>query len=157
MAHQGFGMAVLVYDPYIDEAKCPDYVTVLRDRDELFRRADFISIHLPVTAETRYSVGAREFQLMKREAFLINTARGPIVDTEALVAALKSGGIAGAALDATEPEPTEPDSPLFGMDNVILTPHVAGSTVEAKAKSSLGAAMGCDEILTGKPPSHLIV
>ena len=157
MAHEGFRMQVVAYDPYARKENLPDWLELTVDRDEVFRKADFISVHMAATAETKGGIGKREFSLMKPTAYFINTARGNLVDEKALVEALQTGVIAGAGLDATEPEPEEPDSLLFQMDNVILTPHCGGSTLESKKRSSLGAAMGCDEILTGKQPTSLVL
>lgn len=154
MAHLGFGMKILAYDPYCKEI--PDYITLV-DRDTLFKESDIVSIHMTLTKETRESVGIKEFELMKQSAFIINTARGAIIKEAELVEALKKHLIAGVGLDATEPEPAPTDSPLFEMDNVILTPHCGGSTLESKKRSSLGAAKGCDEILTGKVPTSLVL
>lgn len=157
IACQGFSMKVLAYDPYQDPKALPEDIRMVQDRDELFREADFISVHMAATAETKGSIGAREFAMMKSTAYFINTARGSIVNEPELVAALRAGEIAGAGLDATDPEPTPPDSPLFQMRNVIMTPHCGGSTLESKRRSSLGAAQGCDEILTGKTPTSLVL
>ena len=157
IASQGFQMQVLAYDPYQSPDHISHGVTLVADRDEIFKRSDFISIHMGATAETKGSVGAREFDMMKPTAYLINTARGSIVKEEDLIQALLDQKIAGAGLDATDPEPADPASPLFHMDNVIMTPHCGGSTLESKRRSSLGAAKGCDEILTGKTPTSLVL
>lgn len=157
IACRGFSMKVLAYDPYQDPKALPEDIRMVQDRDELFREADFISVHMAATAETKGSIGAREFAMMKPTAYFINTARGSIVNEPELVAALQSGEIAGAGLDATDPEPAPPDSPLFQMRNVIMTPHCGGSTLESKRRSSLGAAQGCDEILTGKAPTSPVL
>ena len=157
MAHEGFRMRVLAYDPYAKKESLPNWMELTADRDEIFREADFISVHMASTEETKGSIGKREFALMKPTAFFINTARGNLVDESALADALQNGVIAGAGLDATEPEPEDPNSPLFQMLNVILTPHCGGSTLESKKRSSLGAAIGCDEILTGKKPTSLVL
>jgi len=145
MAHDGFGMKILAFDPFCKPESVPDYVALVSDRDEIFDNADFITLHMAATAENKHGIGAREFARMKKTACLINTARGSLVD------ALRAGEIAGAGLDATEPEPADVASPLFRMENVIMTPHCGGSTKESKSRSSLGAAKGCDEVLTGKP------
>lgn len=129
MAADGFGMRVLVYDPYIKKA--PEGATLVSDRDLIFRESDFVSLHCPLNGETRHSVGEHEFSLMKKTAVFINCARGPIVDETALIRALQNGTIAGAGLDVTEREPLEPESPLFAMPNVIVTPHYAPTTREA--------------------------
>ena len=157
IAGQGFRMRVLAYDPYQDPACAPEGVTLVKDRDQIFRESDFISIHMGASAETKGSIGMREFKLMKPTAYLINTARGSIVKEDELIEALNKKIIAGAGLDATDPEPADPNSPLFHMDCVIMTPHCGGSTLESKKRSSLGAAQGCDEILTGKTPTSLVL
>lgn len=147
----GFGMRVLAFDPYTKQSGVPDCVTLVTDRDKVFQEADFISLHIPATPETKGSIGAADFDMMKRSAFVINTARGTIVDEQALIDALRNGIIAGAALDVTQMEPAEASNPLFTMDNVIMTPHCAGSSAEAKEKASMAAAKGCHAILTGLP------
>ena len=151
MAHDGFGMKILAFDPFCKPESVPDYVALVSNRDEIFDNADFITLHMAATAENKHGIGAREFARMKKTACLINTARGSLVDEAALIEALRAGEIAGAGLDATEPEPADAASPLFRMENVIMTPHCGGSTKESKSRSSLGAAKGCDEVLTGKP------
>ena len=153
----GFNMNVLAYDPFVDRSKVDDWIEIVDDKKKLFSDSDFISIHIPLSDTTRNLVGKEEFSCMKGSACFINTARGGIVDENALIQALEEKRIAGAGLDATEPEPAPTDSPLFEMDNVILTPHCGGSTLESKKRSSLGAAKGCDEILTGKVPTSLVL
>jgi len=138
MAKNGFGMRVLVYDPYITEA--PEGAELVSERERVFRESDFLSIHCYLSDETFHSVGRNEFALMKDTAVLINCARGPIIDETALVMALKSGRIAGAGLDVTEEEPLNPQSPLFSMPNVIVTPHYAPTTKEAASAVSRIAA-----------------
>jgi D-3-phosphoglycerate dehydrogenase / 2-oxoglutarate reductase len=118
---RAFGLEVVAYDPY---ATAADGVELL-ELDELLMRADILSLHVPLTPETLHMVGARELALLEPGSLVINIGRGGLVDEEALVAALHSGHIAGAALDVTEIEPLPLDSPLLGAPNVILTPHVA--------------------------------
>ena len=117
---RAFGLEVVAYDPYASTADVD-----LLELDELLRRADILSLHVPLTPETRHMIGARELALLARGSLVINIGRGGLVDEDALVAALHSGHIAGAALDVTEIEPLPLDSPLLGAPNVILTPHVA--------------------------------
>ena len=150
MAALGFGMKVEVYDPYVPRDLKQEGVTILDSREELFRNADFISIHMPALPSTVKSVGAAEFGWMKPTAFLINTARGSIVDEEALIQALEQGEIGGAGLDVSDPEPATPDNRLFKMEQVIMTPHVAASSREALVNMAVGAAQGIDEVLAGK-------
>ena len=118
---RAFGLEVVAYDPYASTA---DGVELL-GLDELLRRADILSLHVPLTPETRHMIGARELALLEPGSLVINIGRGGLVDEEALVAALHSGHIAGAALDVTEIEPLPLSSPLLDAPNVILTPHVA--------------------------------
>ena len=138
IAADGFSMRVLVYDPYLTEA--PEGVELVSDRDRIFRESDFITLHPVLNQETHHSVGKHEFQLMKPTAFLINCGRGPLIDEPVMIQALQSGKIAGAGLDVTEKEPCDPESPLFRMPNVILTPHFAPTTHEAGSRVSKIAA-----------------
>lgn len=99
--------------------------------DQLLRKSDIISIHVPLTSETRHMISSEEFSMMKKGVYLVNTSRGAVIDEKALCIALKSGKVAGAALDVFESEPLSSDSPLMKLDNVILTPHLAASSQEA--------------------------
>lgn len=121
---RAFGLTLLVHDPYIDSAAVPGYVTLV-ELNELLARADIVTLHCPLTPETRGLINPERLSLMKPTAYLVNTARGPIIDLEALVTALQTGGLAGAGLDVVDPEPLPEDSPLYQLDNVILTPHSA--------------------------------
>jgi len=112
--------------PFIAPAVAEAYGVTLVGLDELLRQADIVSVHAPLTKQTSHLLGAREFALMKRTAYVINTARGAVIDQGALIAALQAGTIAGAGLDVFEREPLDADSPLVPMENVILTPHTAG-------------------------------
>ncbi len=102
--------------------------------DELLRQSDFISLHCPLTADTRYLIDEQRLRLMKPSAFLINTARGPLIQEQHLIRALQEGIIAGAALDVQDPEPPSPDNPLFTLDNVILTPHIGWRRLESRQR-----------------------
>ena len=145
-------MNVLVYDPFKSvaevEAAGAEYVT---DLDTALPRADFVSIHCPKSPETVNMFGAAQLQLMKPTAYLINTARGGIVDEDALHAALTSGKIAGAGVDVFAQEPPRPDHPLFKLDNVITAPHLAGVTREALDRMGLQTAKNILSALDGKP------
>ena len=121
----GFDMRFLVYDPYVDAATVAQSGGVRVELDDLLRKSDFVSIHCPLTDDTYHLIGERELRIMKSESVLSNLARGAVVDQTALYRALKEGWIAGAALDVLEKEPPDPDNPLFGLDNVVLTPHIA--------------------------------
>ncbi len=119
--------------------------------DQLLRESDFISIHCPLTPKTRHLFDAKAFAAMKPTACIINTARGPIIDEPALVEALRSGRIAGAALDVQEHEPLSPDSPLFRLDNVVLTPHIGWKCAEARQRLLGVLARNIRGFLDGKP------
>lgn len=152
-AAAGLDMQVLGYDPYVAEESVPVGVRRVDDWEQMLRAADFVTIHLPLNEKTRGLIGAREFKLMKRTAYLVNTARGDIVNEDELVEALRAEEIAGAALDVYEKEPPAEGDPLFGLENVVLTPHNASLTKECMARMSLHAAIGIDEVLSGREPT----
>jgi D-3-phosphoglycerate dehydrogenase len=151
-----FRMTVLAYDPYVDaqtmHARGAEKVGI----DDLLRRADFVSINCPLTAETRRMIGAREFAQMQPHAYFITTARGFIHDEEALIAALRDKKIAGAGVDVWDKEPPPADHPLLQFDNVIATPHMAGVTREARINMGKIAAEQVLDALDGKPVSRII-
>lgn len=152
-ASLGLEMKVIGYDPYLMPEAFPEHATPVATWEELFASSDFISLHMPGGAKTRGIVGKKEFSLMKKTACLVNASRGDVVNEEELVEALRSGVIAGAALDVFAQEPPEKDNPLFSLDNVFLTPHNAALTREAMVRMALGAAQGIDEVLTGRRPT----
>jgi len=119
---------------------------------DLLRQSDFVSLHAPLTAETEGLMGAAQFELMKRSAILINTARGKIVDQDALVVALRGGLIAGAALDVTDPEPLPLEHPLFSLPNVIITPHIASASMATRSRMAEMAAENILAVLSGRQP-----
>jgi phosphoglycerate dehydrogenase-like enzyme len=125
-----FGMRVIAWSPNLTAARAEAGGAELVSRDELFARADVLSIHLVLSERTRSLVGARELGLLKRSALLINTSRGPIVDEVALIAALESGALAGAGLDVFDREPLPPNHPLLSATNTVLTPHLGYVTDE---------------------------
>jgi D-3-phosphoglycerate dehydrogenase len=127
-----FGMTVLIYDPYLTAARADALGARLVDLNEILETADFVSIHVPLTEETRGIVGREALAALKSSAFVINASRGGVLDEEALAEALRSGDIAGAALDVYEEEPLPDDSPLRGAPNLVLTPHLGASTIEAQ-------------------------
>lgn len=157
MAKYGFGMNVIAYDPFIPKNRKFDEVVLTDTREEVFEQADYVSVHVPATKETEKSIGKNEFEIMKKSAYLINAARGKIVDEKALIEALKNKKISGAGLDVTDPEPAIAGNPLFDMHNVILTPHCAASTKEAMIRMAIDAAKGIDQVLTGKEPTYVVV
>ncbi|WP_448534930.1 phosphoglycerate dehydrogenase, partial [Pseudothermotoga sp.] len=134
------GMRVLVYDPYVEESMLRELGVERAELDELLRQSDFVSLHVPLNESTRHLIDHEKISLMKKTAYLINTARGGVVDETALVEALKSGQIAGAALDVFDVEPLPPDSPFFECPNVIMTPHVGAHTYEAILRMNMIAA-----------------
>lgn len=151
-AHHGFDMKVIAYDPYVNKDKVSVEITLIDSWDDLFQTADFVTLHLPANKETTGCVGKREFAMMKPTAYLINTARGHIVNEVELIKALQDKVIAGAGLDVFEREPPATDNPLFQLDNVFLTPHSAALTTECRIRTAVHAAMGIDDVLSGRTP-----
>lgn len=148
----GLDMKVLAYDPYVKSEQFGQFVTAA-SWEEILAASDFLTLHVPGTPSTRHLVGKREFSLMKKTACLINAARGDVVNEEDLVAALRAGTIAAAALDVYAQEPPAPDHPLFALDNVMLTPHNAALTRECMVRMALHAAQGIDDVLAGRRPA----
>ena len=155
---RAFDMEVLVYDPYVSrtavERSGCRWVDELRDG---LAEADHVTLHAPLTVETRHLIGADELRAMKPAAFLINVARGGLVDEEALQRALASGEIAGAGLDTFVDEPPAPNHPLFRHDTVLLSPHSAALTSECAARMAIAAARNVLDGLDGKPDAELVV
>jgi D-3-phosphoglycerate dehydrogenase len=151
-----FKMKVLAYDPYLgaDVVKARGAEKV--ELDELMRRSDFISVNCPLTAQTRKLIGEREFALMKPDAYFITTARGSIHDEEALERALAAKKIAGAGLDVWEKEPPAASHPLMKYDNVMVTPHIAGVTKEARVRMGQFAAEQMLDALDGRQVARII-
>lgn len=153
---KGFEMRILAYDPYVEKSSCEKLNVKKASLDKLLEKSDFISIHANLTPENRHLVGLEQFKKMKRSAFIINTARGAIIDERALYSALSEGYIAGAGLDVTDPEPVALDSPLLKFDNVILTGHHAGVSPESKAASATQSAEEVSRVMRGKWPFGLV-
>jgi D-3-phosphoglycerate dehydrogenase / 2-oxoglutarate reductase len=152
----GMGMRVLAYDPYVSEDRMRSMnVESAESLDEIFEHSDFVSLHVPRTPQTAGMVDAGALEKMKPTAYLINVARGGIVDETALYNALKEGTIAGAALDVFQQEPTT-DSPLFALPNVVVTPHLGASTAEAQDRAGVTAAEQVASALRGAVPMHAI-
>lgn len=157
ICRQGFGMRVVAFDPFFDSIEAERLgVTLVEDLHQALAAGDYVSINTPFNAETAALIGAQELAAMKDTAFLVNTARGGVVDPDALLAALRERTIAGAALDVTEPEPLPPGHPLFDLDNVILTPHLGGNAPEVFRASSVTPVRLLLEALRGRRPRHLI-
>jgi glyoxylate reductase len=153
---KGFNMRVIYSDMYRSTEKEKALGVEYRELDDLLGEADYVSVHVPLTEETMHLIGERELGLMKTNAYLINTSRGPIVDEKALYKALKDQVIAGAALDVYEKEPVDPDYPLIGLDNVILTPHIGSATIETRIAMAVRAANNMAVALRGERPSDLV-
>jgi D-3-phosphoglycerate dehydrogenase / 2-oxoglutarate reductase len=151
-----FNMRVLAYDPYLTAAQIKARGAEKVELDELLGQADFVSVHCPLTRESRGMLGAAQFALMQPEAWFITTARGFIHDETALAQALLEKRIAGAGLDVWEDEPPPHDHPLLKFDNVLVSPHTAGATEESRENMARFAAEQVLEILDGKRPPRLV-
>lgn len=152
-----FDLEIVAHDPYVPAFAAGQVGAELAPLDDLLKRADYVSIHTPLTPMTRHMVGARELALMKPGAFLINTARGGVVDEEALASALRERRIGGAALDVVEREPPREGHPFLALDNVILTPHAAYYSAEAVAWCQRQAAREIISIKEGSQPRRVAV
>ena len=151
-----FDTSILVYDPYVDSEE----ITRMNARpiglDELLEQSDFVTLHCPALPETMGLINAQRISSMKPTAYLVNTAGAPIIDREAIVQALKERHIAGAAFDVYETWPVQPDNPLLKLDNVILTPHIGGSTDETVERHSHMIADDIERFLKGERPENLL-
>jgi len=155
---KAFGMSIIAHDAFLSSTSL--HVTesgaTLVTLDRLLAEADFLTVHLPLTSGTRSILNKETFRKMKKTAFLVNTSRGEVLVEADLAAALEEGRIAGAALDVREKEPPLAGSPLDGLDNVILTPHVAGMTYEAQDKVLGAVAEDIDRVLSGQPALRFV-
>jgi len=145
-------MKVLVFDPLLRDSSLPPMVTPVSQLDELLKTADIVSLHCPLTEQTRNLIGKRELGMMKKSAWLINTSRGEVVDEEALIAALQEGEIAAAGIDTFRKEPPEDLRRLCGAGKLVLTPHVAAATEEAFTRMGVEAVQNTLTILEGRRP-----
>lgn len=150
------GMRVLVYDPYVQEESLQQIGAEKVELDELLKQSDFVSLHVPLNESTKNLIDKNKISLMKKTAYLINTARAGVISEAALIEALKNGQIAGAALDVFEPEPLPADSPLFDCPNLILTPHVGAHTFEAILRMNMMAAESIVDFFNGKIPKYVV-
>lgn len=151
-----FDMTFIAHDPYADPKQMAALGVQLVDLDTLFRNADFLTVNCPLNASTRGLVNASKLSLMKKTAYLINTARGPIVDESALYQALVEKKIAGAGLDVFEVEPTPADNPLLQLDNVVVTPHGICFTDECMQGLAESAFKAVVDVMHGKKPPHVV-
>lgn len=147
---KSFGMEVLAYDPFLSEEVAVKKGVVMVELDEMFKRSDFITVHIPKSANTKNLISDKEFAMMKDSARVINCARGGIIDEKALAVALEENKIAGCALDVYEQEPLAADSPLLKFDNCIVTPHLGASTSEAQVNVAIEIAETVRDALLGK-------
>lgn len=154
---QPFGMHFIAHDPFVDSAQMAALGVRMVDLDTLFKTADFLTVNCPLNAATRGLVNERQLSLMKKTAYLINTARGPIVDEAALYRALVAQRIAGAGLDVFEVEPTPSDNPLLQLDNVVVTPHGICFTDECMQGLAESAFRAVVDVMQGKKPAHIVI
>jgi D-3-phosphoglycerate dehydrogenase len=152
-----FGMKLLAYEPYPDQAFIKQHGVTLMPFDQLLAESDFLSLHMPLTPQSRHCINQQALRRMKPSAYLINTARGGLVCEADLVEALKSRRIAGAALDVFEEEPPIPTNPLLALDNVVLTPHAAGGDVQSRDDMAAMAAQSIVALRQGAWPAEQVV
>jgi len=152
----GFEADLIGYDPYVDREEMADYgVEKVDDLEALLAAATFVTLHVPVTDATRGLLGPEEFDTMDEDAYFINTARGALIDQDALVDQLQSGGLRGAALDVYEEEPLPEDHPLLELENVVTTPHLGGAAEEVITHHSTMIVDDLDAVLDGGVPEHV--
>jgi len=153
---QGFGMKIIIYDTFKDEKFAEENNVTYMSLEEVLKESDFVSIHLPLLDTTRGIIGEKELAMMKKSAIIINAARGGIIDETALYNALKNGVIAGAALDVFTQEPIDMSNPLLTLDNVIFSPHMAGSTHEGLDAIVSMAVNNVIEYINGEVPKGIL-
>ena len=152
---RSFGFKFLICDPYLTEERKRELGMETVDKETMFRGSDFVTVHTPLTSETRHIVNAGTLATMKPTAYLVNTSRGPMVDSDALADALKRGVIAGAAIDVFDREPPPLDYPLFNLPNAILTPHLAWYSEDAAWTIRKLIVLEVDRFLAGQPPRYI--
>lgn len=152
---QGLGMKVMAYDPYIDEVYAKANHIIVADFDMVVRNSDVVSLHIPLTAQTKHLFDRKVMESMKCSAILINTSRGGIIDEDAAYELLKSGSLGGLGLDAFEIEPPR-NSPLFELSNVVVTPHTGAHTYEATENMAYAAVKNLIEVLSGSDCKHVV-
>jgi D-3-phosphoglycerate dehydrogenase len=152
---KAFGMETLVYDPYITEKTASELGVTVVDLETLIKKSDVMTIHVPLTSETKHLIAREQLEMMKNNAFLVNCARGGIINEDDLYEALATGKIRGAGLDVFENEPPK-DSPLLRLDNVVLTPHIAASTSEAQRDAAIIVANEIKKVFMEQSPKNVI-
>lgn len=153
---QGLDMETIAFDPYVAEDEFADGVEPVDSKRELFERADVVGVHAPLTDETRHAVSEPELRALGEDGILVNASRGPLVDTDALVEILREEAIHGAAIDVYDEEPASADHPLFELDNVLVTSHIAGSTANSVPAKHRGAAENVKAVYDGKLPETTV-
>lgn len=158
MCYHSFEMRIFAYDPYLPSEVQNNLRSWVEfcDLERLLRESDVVSLHLPLTSTTQKMIGAKEFGWMKPTAYFVNAARGGVVDEPAMIQCLKEKRIAGAGLDVFAHEPPEKDNLIKQLDNVILTPHIGGLTLECGIKVSVLAAQAVRDVLQGKKPNGIV-
>ncbi len=157
MRAHAFGMEILAYDPYISKALDTSFINIVPSKEDIFKQADIISLHMPLSEETKHIINTNSLSLMKENCIIVNASRGELICEKDLCAALKAAKIGGAALDVFETEPLSENSELFSLDNVTMTPHIGGSTFEALDKVACMAAEDMYRFLVSKEQvKHLV-
>lgn len=154
IAHEGFKMNIIGYDAYVNTALLPPYIKAMPSFEEVAKQADAVSLHIPHTPETDNLINKDVLKTMKKSAYLINAARGGLVNEDDLYEALKNKIIAGAAMDVFTKEPPSTDNKLFTLDNFIASPHNAGLTTESTDAMALSDAQAVDDVLSGRKPRY---
>ena len=150
------GMKVLVYSPHCTDEKASKMGATRKDLEDLLKQSDFISLHIPHTQDSHYLLNEKTISIMKDGSYLVNVARGGVVDENALYNALKSGKLAGAAVDVFEQEPTSKENKLLSLDNVILSPHIGANTKEAQIQAGTVCADQMNKVLSGQEPDFWV-
>ncbi len=153
---KAFGMKLIAYEPYVDQAFVQNLGITILSLDQVFAEADYLTLHIPLTPESKHLINKRTLSLMKKTAYLINTARGGLVCEADLVPALKNRQIAGAGLDVFEEEPPGPNA-LFALENVVLTPHIAGMDLQSRDDMAASAAEAVVSLSRGQWPAEKVV
>jgi D-3-phosphoglycerate dehydrogenase len=153
---KALGLRVLAFDPYLSAQQAAALGAEQVSLDELLRRADYVCIHCPLTKETRHLIGAAQLAMMQPSAYLVNMARGPVVDQPALYQALVNGVIAGAAVDVLEQEPPAPEDPLLKLPNLLVTPHSSSASTESVVQLRRDVARNVVQVLRGDPPRAVV-
>ena len=154
---KAFDVKIIAYDPCIEPSNIMNTdIRLVDDLNKIYLESDIITVHVPLTKDTRGMIGRDEFKKMKKSAFFLNTSRGQIIDEIALCEALKNGEIRAAALDVFSKEPPSPSNPLFELDNILISPHNAALTEGAMIKMATHAAQGILDYLNGKKPKYIV-